>query len=304
MKRKEYLLRSILFVPTYKEKFIQKAIHTGADALILDLEDSVPEVYKQKGREIIKKYIDKGVFKNLQVFVRLNPIESKILLKDLKYVLHEDIDGFMLTKIRTAEDMIYYDKLITQLEIDKNIEAGHFTFMPLIETTLAIMNAYHIASASDRTIALTFGGEDFLNDLEGLHGNPPRCFDYPRAYIALAARAAGIKAIDTPYLAVNDTKGFIKEESVSFEMGFSGCLLLHPKQIALANQCFVPSPEEVQKSREIIKSIEEANKRGSGVAMLENKMIGPPMKKRAEKVLRIIELIEQKVKLEVMHEER
>ena len=294
--RKSLLLRSMLFVPTYKESFIRHGLESGADAIILDLEDSIPEQFKQVARENVKKFLDAGEFENCTVFVRLNPLESNLVFKDLEYVLHPDIDGFMLTKIYTADDMVYYDKLFTQLENENDIDHLHFAFTPLIETTSAVMDIYNIAKSSSRTIALTFGGEDYLNDLEGLHGEPPIAFDYPRAVIALAARAAGILPIDTPYLAVKDVAGFMKEETICFEMGFAGCLLVHPTQIESSNSCFTPKESEIKRSREIVEAITISKAQGSGVAMLGKKMIGPPMLKRAEKVLKMVELIQKKNK--------
>lgn len=292
----EYLLRSLLFVPAYRKKFIDNALECNADALIIDLEDAVPTEYKADARVILKEYILGGAFQDKTVFVRLNSIESKMLFEDIETILYEDIDGVMLTKMYSEEDMIYYDKLFTQFEQEKGLENGHFKFLPLIETTSAVLNVFAIAKASKRTIAVCFGGEDYLNDLVGLHKNPPRSFDYPRAQIAVAARAAGILPIDTPYLALSDDEGFIQEENISFEMGYAGVLLIHPKQIPLAHKCFVPDDEEVERSRQIVKAVEEAKGIGSGVAMLNGKMVGPPMRKRAEKVLQIIELVERNEK--------
>lgn len=294
LKSDKMVLRSMLFVPTYKESFIFHGIESGADAIILDLEDSVPHQFKSIARKNIKKFVDNGLFKNITTFVRINPIESKLVFEDFRYILHDDINGFMLTKINTADDMIYFDKLVSQLEAENGIDENYFLFAPLIETTSAVMDIYNIAKASKRTVALTFGGEDYLNDLEGLHGEPPLSFNYPRAVIALAARAAGVLPIDTPYLSLNDFAGFEREENISFEMGFAGCLLIHPKQIELANKCFTPKEEEVQRSREIVKAIECSKIEGSGVAMLGKKMIGPPMEKRARKVLEFMEIIKEK----------
>lgn len=290
---KDYLLRSLLFIPAYNEKFINSGIKKNPDAIILDLEDAVPDDYKEKARENLKKYIRNGELKNKRVYVRLNSIESKLLFNDLDYALSEDIDGFMITKIYTAEDINYYDKLITQLEHEHDIAKGHFKLLPLIETTSAVMDVFNIARASDRITALCFGGEDFLQDLEGLHGAPPKAFDYPRAVIALAARAAGVLPIDTPFLDFDDEEGFIREETTSFEMGFAGVLLVHPSQISLAHKCFMPSEEELQRSQEIVASIEKAQKVGSGIAVLNGKMIGPPMRKRAEKVIYMDKLAKQ-----------
>lgn len=292
--RKKLLLRSMLFVPTYKESFIKHGIESKADAIILDLEDSIPEQYKSVARGNIKNFLERDAFKDITTFVRINPIESKLVFEDFKYILHEDIDGFMLTKVYTAEDMIYFDKLISQLESENGIKENHFSFAPLIETTSAVMDIYNIAKASNRTIALTFGGEDYLNDLEGLHGEPPLSFNYPRAVIALAARAVGILPIDTPYLALNDFEGFEKEENISFEMGFAGCLLIHPKQVELANKCFTPREEEIERSKDIVEAIEKSKQEGSGVAMLGKKMIGPPMEKRARKVLELMKIIKDR----------
>lgn len=293
---KKILLRNMMYVPAYKEKFIEKSLIAAADAIIYDLEDSVPEQFKPDARRILKSYIEKGSFKGKTVFIRLNPLESNMLSEDLKYVLHSDITGFMPSKIYTAADIDYYDKLITQLEAENNIEIGHFKFTPLIETTSAVMDIYNICKQSKRTIAVCFGGEDFLNDLEGLHKEPPRSFDYPRAAIAIAARAAGVQPIDTPYLAIQNEEGFIKEESISFEMGFSGVQILSPRQIPLANQCFTPDIDEVRRSEEIVEACRLSALQGSGVAMYKDKMIGPPMRKRAEKVLEIMELIKDSEK--------
>ena len=285
------VLRSMLFVPAYNKKFLDSALRKNADALILDLEDSVPEAYKADARKILSEYLKKEEFKNRVIFVRLNPIESNVLLDDLEASVNNSVDGFVLSKIYTSEDIRYYDNLISKYEAKQEIKKGHFKFLPLIETTSAVLDVYNIAKASERIIGLAFGGEDFLNDLHGIHGEPPRTFDYPRAKIALAARSAGVLPIDTPYLDLHDDDGFIKEESVSFEMGFAGCMLIHPSQIGLANRCFMPCEEEVEKSRRIFAAIREAEKKGSGVAMLDGKMIGPPMRKRAEKVLELIELV-------------
>ncbi len=285
------VLRSMLFVPAYNKKFLDSALRKNADALILDLEDSVPEVYKADAREILHEYLKKEEFQNRVIFIRLNPIESGLLLEDLEVSMNTNVNGFVLSKIYTNEDIQYYDNLISKYEENHEIKKGHFKFLPLIETTSAVLDVYNIAKASDRIIGLAFGGEDFLNDLHGIHGEPPRTFDYPRAKIALAARSAGVLPIDTPYLDLHDDDGFIKEESVSFEMGFAGCMLIHPSQIGLANSCFMPCEEEVEKSRRIFAAIREAEKKGSGVAMLDGKMIGPPMRKRAEKVLELIKLV-------------
>lgn len=286
------ILRSMLYVPAYKKNMIDSALRCDADALIIDLEDAVPSLYKSDARQHIAEYLAAGAFKNKNVFVRLNPMDSKMLMEDLKFSLHRDVTGYLLTKIYTYDDILYYDKFFSQMENDYNLPDKYFSFIPLIETTSAVMDVYNIARATKRNVALCFGGEDFLDNLAGIHGTPSRSFDYPRAAIALAARAAGVLPIDTPYLALDDQEGFEREERVSFEMGFAGCQLIHPKQIALANKCFTPSAEEIAHSLAIVQAIRDSEQKGSGVAMLDGMMIGPPMRKRADRVIKFMKALE------------
>ena len=286
------LLRNMMYVPAFKEKFIDKSLDAPADALIYDLEDSVPQSCKAEARVILKSYIEKGVFAGKKVFVRLNPLESFEVLDDLEAVVNKDIFGFVPTKIYSADDIKFYDELLNQLEVKNEITVGHFKLAPLIETAQAVAEINEIAKASERIVAVLFGGEDFLNDMMGTHGEPPKAFDYPRAQVAVAARSAGVQAIDTPFLAVHDIDAFIAEEMLSKDLGFSGIQVLSPRQIEPANKCFTPSEEEVNRSREIVAAWKESIKTGSGVAMFNGKMIGPPMRKRAEKILEIMELVE------------
>ena len=132
------IYRSLLYTPAYKKKYMSSALSSGSDALIIDLEDSVPDIFKEGARKNIRDFLDQGLFAGHTIFIRLNPIESKLLFQDLEAVLHSDITGFMLTKIYSADDMIYYDKLISQLEIENGIETSHFSFIPLIETTAEV----------------------------------------------------------------------------------------------------------------------------------------------------------------------
>ena len=290
----KYLLRSMLYVPAYNEKLVEKSLTANVDALIYDLEDSVPQIHKTVARENVEKLIHAGMVKNKQVFVRVNALDSQQLTEDLKHVLYPDITGLVLPKINTAEDMEYFDNLITGLEKERGIEQGHFKFVPLIETAAAVLDILSIAKATKRTIALGFGGEDFLNDIQGTHGNQPYAFDYPRATIVLAARAAGILPIDTPYLVIRDLEGFVKEKRQSYEKGFAGVQVVSPRQLEVAHQCFTPDEEEVKRSEGIMEAWNIAISEGAAIAMYQDKMIGPPMRKRAEKILEVMEQIREK----------
>ena len=250
-----FFFRNLLYVPAYQENFIEKSLKVNPDAYIYDLEDSVPLPFKEKARTILKSYINSSRLKG-NIFVRINSLEQNMLQEDLEAVAYPDIMGFLLPKVEQAEDLVTFDEKLTLIEEKRNLSAGYFKVIPLIETTAAIMNVNQIANGSVRVIAMCFGAEDFVNDL-----------------------------------LVHDEKGFLEEEMRVSRLGFDGVQLLSPRQIELANICFTPSEEEVQKSRKIIDAWERAAKDGTGVSMLDGKMIGPPMRKRAEKILKKWEMI-------------
>lgn len=280
------------FVPGYMTKFLDKAIDFKSDALILDLEDSVPLKDKQKARENISKYLKEKRYSQ-QVFIRVNPIDSGMLFDDLDAVLHDATDGIMFTKVIDEKDIIYFDKLLSQLENDKGFPQGKFKICPLIETGSAMIKSYDIAIASNRVNALVLGGEDYLTDLDGLHKEHGISLLVPRSLVVMAARTAKIDAIDTPFLDIKNTDGFEKEVKLARELGFSGTLIIHPTQIEIANRNFTPSKEEIDEAKKIIDAIELSKEKGLGVALLDGKLIGPPMEKRAQNIIAKIKRIKE-----------
>lgn len=277
-------LRSAMFVPGYTRKFLDKATGFRSDAILLDLEDSVPLPYKADARTFVREYLDADKFPQ-QTFIRVNDIDSGMLTKDLEATLHENTDGFMFTKVRDENDIIYFDKLLSQYEHDLGFETGKFKMLPLIEMGSAILRAHQIAMASERMIGLAFGGEDYLTDLDGLHKEHGTSLIVPRSLIVIASRSAHIDVLDTPYLDIRNGSGFRKEVEQARELGFSGQLVLHPTQIEVANEIFSPSDEEINEAGRIVAAIEESSEKGQGTTLLDGKLVGPPMLKRARKVL-------------------
>lgn len=277
-------LRSAMFVPGYMRKFLDKAIGFDCDALILDLEDSVPDGCKPDARGFVREYLDSSKFSQ-QVFIRVNSLESGMLSADLEATLHANTTGFMFTKVADQKDIDYFDKMLRQYEQDHGYEIGKFKMLPLIETGSAVLRAYEIATASERVVGLAFGGEDYLTDLDGLHKEHGTSLLVPRSIIVIAARSAHIDVLDTPYLDIHNAEGFRKEAELARELGFSGMLLLHPTQIPIANAVFSPSAQEIKEAQRILDAIEESKKTGLGVTLIDGKLVGPPMQKRAVNVL-------------------
>jgi len=220
-------LRTMLFVPGHMPRFLEKAAESEADALILDVEDSVPPPNKAEARQNVRKYLESGIYRQ-QIFIRVNAVDTGLLHEDLRWTAHAATDGFMFSKVNDERDIQHLDRLLTQVEREKDFEPGKFKMCPLIETACAGLHTFRIATASRRMVALAFGGEDYLTDLDGLHRKHGLGFLVPRALVVMAARAARLEAVDTPYLDIGDDAGFTREVTLARGFAFSGQLVIHP----------------------------------------------------------------------------
>lgn len=291
----ELLMRSLMFVPSHNERLMTSASRSNADVLLLDVEDSVqPCSNKQIARETIIKYVESGVFKSKKIFPRINDRESGELLKDVMTLSIEGVDGFMYPKSKRGEDVYFFDKLLETVEYEKGFPIGTFKIIPLIETASAVMNVQEICLASSRVIAIAYGSEDFITDLEGIHDLNHQSLFTPRAMIAMGARAAGVIPIDTVHIRVHDLEDLEKNLIVSKNLGFEGMLVLNPKEIPLVHQYYSPTKQEVEEAKEMLILAKQASKAGEGVAIIKGKFIGPPMIKAANKILLKQELIKSK----------
>lgn len=283
------LLRSFLFLPAYRRRYIDKALDSEADAVILDIEDSVSANRKSEAREVVKEYSKKGALNSKNVFIRINPIGSRDFVYDMSELIIDGINGIMPSKIETAEDIVFLDKLLSFLEIKNSMEEGALKIAPLIETTKAVENISEIAKASKRLVALCFGGEDYLNELGSVYMYQEAAFVVPRALLVNAARANNLLPIDTPFLNISDLEGFENAGRQAYKNGFAGNLLVNPKQINIANSVYYPDEEKIEHAKRIINAVNESqNQNEANIVMLDGQMVGPPMRKRAENVIRQI----------------
>lgn len=295
MERSSFLLRSMMFVPGHNERLLLSASRSFADALILDIEDSVmPVSNKQVARDMIREKVSAGLFKDFPVFPRINDRESGHLLKDVSSLAIEGIAGFVYPKAKRGEDIYFFDRLLETIEYERDFPIGTFRIVPLIETTAAVLNAQEICLASSRVIAIAYGCEDFIADLEGIHDHEGKSLYVPRAMIAMAARATDVIPIDTVHINVHDLKDLKENAKLAKILGFEGMLVLHPKELPIAHKYFTPSEKEVEAAREMLRLSEETEKMGKGVAVLNGRFIGPPMVIAAKKILEKDKLIRQK----------
>lgn len=292
---KDYLLRSLMFVPGHNEKLLESASRSEADVLLLDIEDSVQPVgNKQVARDKVIEWVTRGAFSKHYVFPRVNDRESGQLLKDLMQLTIPGVDGFMYPKSYTGQDIYFIDKLLDTIEYEKGFPVGTFKLIPLIETSAAVLNAQAICQASKRVIAIAFGCEDFISDLQGIHDEEHESLFAPRAMIAMAARANKVIPIDTVHINIHDLVDLEHNLILSKKLGFEGMLVLHPKELPLVHQYFSPSADEVADADEMLKLSQEAADDSKGVAIMNGKFIGPPMVINARKTLKKNELIQNR----------
>lgn len=294
MDNQTYLMRSLMFVPAHNHKLLDSSLRRDADALLLDIEDSVPVTDKQLARDNVKEFVRRPEARGKLIFPRVNDRESGELLKDLYQLTIEGISGFMYPKSTKEEDVYFVGKLLETIEYEKRIPVGTFKLIPLIETAGSIVNIKNICTACTRVIAVAFGCEDYVTDLGGKHDLEGQSIFYARNAIVNAARAAGILPIDTVHIRVHDLEDLERNLILSKKLGFEGMLVLSPKELPLVNRYFSPSKEEVEWAEEMIELTKEAKAEGKGVAVKENKFIGPPMLKMAEKILHKQDLIMKK----------
>ena len=279
------LLRTLLSVPGNREKMIHKARNLPADALVLDLEDSVLPSEKVETRSMVRDSISGMSQRGQKVFVRINPINGEFGRSDLEAVITPGIDGINLPKPEYAEDIHNIDKIITTLEQKNGIPEGYVKIIPWLETPKAIINAYEIASASPRIAGVMFGAEDFTLETGIVRSDDASELLTPRILVVIAAKAANVMAIDTPYMDFRDEQGLIRETEKIRDLGYEGKFLIHPNQIEPVNRILRPPPEDIEYAKRVVQAFEEAEAKGFASTSLDGKVVDIPIVERARKLL-------------------
>ncbi len=286
--KNDYLMRSLMFVPAHNDNLLESSLRRDADVLLLDIEDSVqPVENKQIARDNIIKFANEGKFSDKIVFPRVNDRESGHLLQDVYQLTIPGIDGFMYPKAKQGEDIYFFGKLLETIEFEKKIPKHTFKIIALIETPGAVMNIQDICTACpERLVAVAFGCEDFMTELGGKHDLESQSIFSARSIIAMGAKANNVIPIDTVHIRVHDLEDLERNLIIGRNLGFEGMLVLNPKEIPLVHQYYSPSEDEVAWATEMLQLSEEAVALGKGVAVKDNKFIGPPMVKMANNILK------------------
>jgi citrate lyase subunit beta/citryl-CoA lyase len=283
---------------------ITTAATEGGDAAILDLEDACPIAEKETGRVFARDSISMLKERGIDVFVRVNSFETGLTEEDLFYVVAEGLDGIMLPKAESKEDIIRLDQLVGEEERKKGLPPNGISILPLLESPKGVSSISEIISGSPRIIGVSFGAGDYSREIGAGMGVTSLTGDefflmasHPRSCIALAARAAGILAIDSPFFGlVIDIEGIMRETRKVKLMGFTGKLLVHPRHVEPVNQVFTPTKEEISFANRVIEAYEEAKTKGLGATSIGGRMIDYGSYRRALNLLSIAEKIIEKEK--------
>ena len=285
-------LRSLLFIPGDSEKKLGKADGAGADALILDLEDAVFPANKPRARELIPAFLRDRPRKSRssQLWVRINPLDSGMILEDLVAVVAAGPDGLMLPKCEGPADILKLSHYLDALEAQAGIEVGSTRILPVATETAAApftLGDYRTAKL-DRLLGLTWGAED-LSAAVGASTNLDdsgawaQTYRMVRSLTLLGAKAAGVEAIDTLYVDFRDEDGLRAASRASRAEGFTGRIAIHPAQVAAINESYMPSREEIDHANRVIAAF--ASEPGAGTVGLDGKMIDIPHLKQAHGVI-------------------
>lgn len=280
------LRRTMMFVPGNNPGMMADAHIYGPDSIMLDLEDSVTMAEKDAARLLVYQALKTVDYGNTEMVVRINPLNTPYGKKDIEAVVKAGVDVIRMPKTETAEEVVEVEREIERVERELGC-VGRTKIMAAIESTLGIVNAYAIATASPRMMGIALGAEDYCANLKAQRTPGGDELRLARETIVVAARAAGIDVLDTVYSNLNDMETFRQEVEYIKTLGFDGKSIINPRQIEVINEVFAPKEKEITKARAIIAAIKEAEAKGSGVIALNGKMIDRPVVIRAQRTINL-----------------
>ncbi|MBQ9312505.1 MAG: citrate (pro-3S)-lyase subunit beta [Bacteroidales bacterium] len=280
------LRRTMMFVPGNNPAMMSDAFIYGPDSIMLDLEDSVTMAEKDAARLLVHNALKTIDYGNTEMVVRVNPLNTPYGKKDVEAVVKAGVDVIRMPKTETAEEVQELEAEIQRVETELGC-LGRTQIMAAIESTKGIINAYAIATASKRMMGIALGAEDYCANLKTQRTPSGDELLLARETIVVAARAAGIYALDTVYSNLNDMETFRKEVELIKRLGFDGKSIINPRQIEIINEVFTPTEKEIEKAKTIVAAIKEAAAKGSGVIAVNGKMVDKPVVTRAEHTIEL-----------------
>ncbi|EMB28976.1 HpcH/HpaI aldolase/citrate lyase family protein [Treponema denticola] len=272
--------RSMLFMPGNNPGMLVSADILGADSIIYDLEDAVSLDEKDSARTLVRNALSFLKFTHSEITVRINPIDSPYWEKDLEAIIPVLPDGIVIPK--ASVDAVHsVEQKINEIKKAHNI-TKNFSFLMLVESARGIMDVNSIAKASPLIQGLLLGGEDYSVDMGIQRTRLSKELEYARFSLTTAAHAYGLDSLDTPFTDVEDFEGLRLDTAFSKSIGFSGRLVINPRQVEEIHKIFSPSSAEIERAEAILQAAEEAKQKGLGVFSFKGKMVDLPVIKRAQ----------------------
>ncbi|GGG29861.1 CoA ester lyase [Rhodococcoides trifolii] len=293
-------LRSLLFVPAHREGWAEKAVRAGVDAIILDLEDSVPAGAKADARATARATIDSlhRAGSPVTVLVRPNALDTAEYGADLGAVVVPGLDGLLLPKIYTEREVLDFAALVAHFEIAAGIDIGSVEFVPTLETAKSLAHCEAIAAAHPRVASLMVAAArdadisrevGFTWSAEGLETL------YYRSRAVVACRAAGLRhPIVGLWQEITDLEGLRAFAAANRNLGYAGQVLIHPSHVSVANEVYAPDPKVVERYRRMIDTFEHAQAQGNAAALFDGEHIDIAHVKTARDVVALAESIDSK----------
>ncbi|MBV9229479.1 MAG: CoA ester lyase [Chloroflexi bacterium] len=288
------VLRSLLFAPANHARHVEKALTGTADAAILDLEDAVAIAEKPAARLAARRSLEQRTATTPKAYVRINALSTPFAYEDLCAVVCPGLDGIILPKTESSEQIAIVDWLLSQLERERAMPIGGVDLMPIIETASGLHHAQEIAAASSRVRRLNFGAVDFSLDTNMTWTIGHEGILWARIQLVILSRAASLEPpLDTVFADLNDLEGLASEAAQAKRLGFQGKACIHPKQVDVVNATFTPSPEEVKQAQRLIAAFEQAVSAGSASLRVDGQFVDYPVAERARRIVELGAAIER-----------
>lgn len=284
------LRRSMLFMPGNNPGMLQSAPILGADSVILDLEDAVSIEEKDSARNLVCEAIKTIDYSNVELVVRINPLDTEFGHLDLKSIAKVKPDTILVPKADEAEIKLA-SSMLDKIEAEEGFENGTIKLIPLIETAYGLETVFSVVNASKRVCAVLLGAEDLTSDFGIKRTKLGEEIFYARSRVSAAARAARIDSIDTPFTDTDDTSGLEKDTAKAKSLGLTGKAAINPRQIDTIHMVLAPSIDEIKHAKNVLSSRDEAQKEGKGVFSLNGKMVDAPVIARAEKIVELASIL-------------
>lgn len=287
-------IRSWLYAPGNSPRLLEKVFHARADAVILDLEDSVPPAEKGAARRLVAEAVashrDPG---GPALFVRINQPDGAEAELDLEGVVGPGLDGLRVPKVETPQSIERLDARLTALERCRGLAVGALPLVCGIESAAGVLAAAGLAGASPRVAALAFGAADFVRDIGAAGGLDGLETLYARSHLVLASRAAGIgPPVDSVYTRLDDDAGLEASSRQGRALGFFGRSCIHPRQVPIINAVYTPTAEEVERARGVVEAAAAAEQTGTGALRLAGgQFVDAAIVRRAADLLRLAEAL-------------